>query len=134
MRFIDTNVAAHLLLAGPLASSARALYAKHPEWHTEPLLFVELTNVLTTAVRTKGTTHKKAIAALDEAHRLFDGALHAVDDQAALATAIEFQTSGYDARFLAAAIAFGVRLVTEDAKLRSKAPASTWSIAEALAA
>ena len=70
--------------------------------------------------------------ALDQAHQLFDGALHAVDDQTALAAAIKFQISGYDARFLAAAIALGARLVTEDAKLRAKAPELTWSIAEAL--
>lgn len=133
MKLVDTNVAAHLLMSGPQVADARALYVQDCEWHTEPLLFVELTNVLATAVRTRNTTEAKALIALDEAHRLFDGALHAPDDQTVLATAIRFQISGYDARFLAAAIALGARLVTEDAKLRAKAPDLTWSIAQALA-
>ena len=75
----------------PLVANARELYERDPEWHTEPLLFVESTNVLATV-------------------------------------------SCYDARFITAATALGCRLVTEDAKLRAKAPALTWSIAEALAA
>lgn len=133
MKLVDTNVAAHLLLSGPHAANARALYDQDPDWHTEPLLFVELTNVLATAVRTRNTTEAKAMVALSEAHQLFDGALHALDDQGVLSTAIKFQISGYDARFLAAAIALGARLVTEDAKLRAKAPELTWSIVEALA-
>ena len=133
MKLVDTNVAAHLLMSGPQVGNARALYDRDPEWHTELLLFVELTNVLATAVRARNTTHAKAMIALDEAHQLFDGALHAIDDQTVLSTAIKFQISGYDARFLAAAIALGARLVTEDAKLRAKAPEMTWSMVEALA-
>lgn len=134
MKLVDTNVAVHLLLSGPLVANARALYERDPEWHTEPLLFVELTNVLATATRATNTTRAKAMLALDEAHQLFDGALHAIDDQTAFATAIRFRVSCYGARFIAAATALGCRLVTEDAKLRAKAPALTWSIAEALAA
>ena len=120
-------------MSGPQVESARALYEFDPDWHTEPLLFVELTNVLATAVRTKNTTQAKAAVALDEAHQLFDGALHAVDDQTVLSTAIKFHVSGYDARFLAVAIALGARLVTEDSRLRAKAPRLTWSMVEALA-
>jgi predicted nucleic acid-binding protein len=41
--------------------------------------------------------------------------------------------TAYDARFLALAHRLGTRLVTEDAKLRSAAPALTLSLAEALA-
>jgi predicted nucleic acid-binding protein len=41
--------------------------------------------------------------------------------------------TAYDARFLALAHRLGIRLVTQDAKLRSAAPALTQSLAEALA-
>jgi predicted nucleic acid-binding protein len=41
--------------------------------------------------------------------------------------------SAYDARFLALADQLGLRLVTEDVRLRAAAPALTQSLAEALA-
>ena len=133
MVLVDTNVAAHLLLAGPSGVAARSLYEKDPDWRSEPLLFFELTNVLTTAIRTGGVSRAKAMEALDKAHQIFDDALHPVSDRDALDAAAQFRISGYDARFIAAAAALGSHLVTEDARLRKAAPALTCSLAEALA-
>lgn len=109
-----------------------ALYVRDPDWHTEPLLFVELTNVLATAMRVAGLPLATARAALDRARRLIDDGLHPTDDADVLAVAREHGVSGYDARFLCLAIRMGLPLVTEDAALRKKAPALTRSLADAL--
>ena len=129
---VDTNVVAHLLLAGEPGVAARALYEMDPDWRSEPLLFFELTNVLATSMRSGGASRAKAVEALDKAHQIFDQALHAVGDRDALDVAAQYRISGYDARFIAAAAALGTRLVTEDARLRKAAPALTCSLAEAL--
>ena len=49
-------------------------------------------------------------------------------------TALAHGVSAYDARFLVAARELGVKLVTEDEKLRRAAPELTQSLEEALAA
>ena len=131
MVLVDTNVVAHLLLAGEPGVAARALYEMDPDWRSEPLLFFELTNVLATSMRSGGASRAKAVEALDKAHQIFDQALHAVGDRDALDVAAQYRISGYDARFIAAAAALGTRLVTEDARLRKAAPALTCSLAEA---
>ena len=132
MVLVDTNVVAHLLLAGEPGVAARALYEMDPDWRSEPLLFFELTNVLATSMRSGGASRAKAVEALDKAHQIFDQALHAVGDRDALDVEAQYRISGYDARFIAAAAALGTRLVTEDARLRKAAPALTCSLAEAL--
>ncbi len=133
MVLVDTNVVAHLLLAGEPGVAARVLYETDPDWRSEPLLFHELTNVLATSVRTGGASRAKAVEALDKAHQIFDHALLPISDRDALDVAAQYRISGYDARFIAAATALGTRLVTEDARLRKAAPALTCSLAEALA-
>ena len=40
MVLVDTNVVAHLLLAGGPGVAARALYEADPDWRSEPLLFL----------------------------------------------------------------------------------------------
>ncbi len=50
----------------------------------------------------------------------------------ALDLAADLSISAYDARFLVAARMEGVKLVTEDAKLRAAAPKLTRSLADAL--
>ncbi len=133
MVLVDTSVVGNLLLDGPLAASARALYAADADWHTEPLLFAELTNVIATAARVRGLPVDRAQAALAKAHEMLDAGIHPMADADVLALAMRLRVSGYDARFLCAAVALGVPLVTEDKRLRDKAPAITRSIAEALA-
>jgi predicted nucleic acid-binding protein len=57
-----------------------------------------------------------------------------VSHQAALAAALDYRVTPYDARFLVLAQRLESRLITEDAKLRAAAPKLTQSLAEALAA
>lgn len=134
MVLVDTNIVAQLLLDGPLVAPIRSLYATHPDWHTEPLLFAELTNVFTTAMRVQALPLARAQQAMATAHALLDGGLCPTDDADVLAVAAKFACSGYDARFLCAAMLLKTRLVTEDAALRRKAPELTCSLAQALAA
>ena len=50
----------------------------------------------------------------------------------ALATAAHYRISAYDAHYLVVARNLGVKLVTEDARLRKSAPELTQSLAEAV--
>jgi predicted nucleic acid-binding protein len=55
-----------------------------------------------------------------------------VQHERVLEAAIQFGTSAYDARFIALAMQMKIKLVTEDARLRSAVPAWTNSISEVL--
>ena len=133
MLLVDTNIVGNLLLAGPQGPAARALYARDPDWTSEPLLFVELTNVLVTGLRQKRLSTAQAESALARAHEMLDGYLHLTPDRQVLAVAARYGISGYDARFICVALEIGSPLVTEDAGLRRKVPEATRSIAEARA-
>ncbi len=133
MQVVDTNVVVNLLMQGPFSESARALHARDQEWQSEPLLLIELTNVLATVVRRLAYTITDAAVILDHAHRLMTPGLRRVADDDVLHAAAHFGVTGYDARFLVVARAMGTRLVTEDAELRRAAPELTCSLAEALA-
>ena len=132
MVLVDTSVVGNLLLDGPVAAAARALYALDADWHSEPLLLAELTNVIATAARVRGLPPERAQSLLVKAHEILDAGLHPMIDRDVLAVAMRLRVTGYDARFLCAATALGVPLVTEDAGLRKKAPTLTCAIAEAL--
>jgi predicted nucleic acid-binding protein len=134
VQIVDTNIVAYLLLDGPAAPAARQLYALDPDWHSEPLLLHELTNVLATAVRTQGVSEAAAQNALALGRKVLQDSLHPVPDAEVLALACELSITGYDARFLWLAQVRGTHLVTEDARLRRAAPQLTQSLAEALAA
>ena len=134
MLLVDTNVVGNLLLDGAQGPSARALYAKDANWISEPLLFLELTNVLATALRQKRLSSTQAESALARAHEILDGYVHLTSDSQVLAVAARYGISGYDARFVCVALEIGSPLVTEDAGLRLKVPGATCSVAQALAA
>ena len=133
MQVVDTNIVVNLLIAGPFSDSARALYTRDKAWQSEPLLMIEFTNVLATAVRQLACTRSDAAVLLDTAQRIMSPGLRRVTDHDVLHAATHFGVTGYDARFLVLARALGTRLVTEDAKLRRAAPNLTRSLADALA-
>ena len=132
MQVVDTNIVVNLLMEGPFSESARALYARDQEWQSEPLLLIELTNVLATVVRKLAYTLPDATTILNNAQRIIAPGLRRVADHDVLHAAAHFGVTGYDARFLVVARAIGTRLVTEDAKLRRAAPDLTCSLADAL--
>lgn len=134
MLLIDTNVVAYLLIDGDHTAAAQELRARDPDWRSEASLLVEFINVLASSIATKRMTVDLAENFLANAAALFDGKLDRVPHDSALAIAVRYRVSAYNARFLALADQLGSRLVTEDGKLRAAAPALTQSLTEALAA
>lgn len=133
MLVVDTNVVASLLLNGPFSEQARALYAADPDWRSEAFLMTELANVLASQVKLRDMPLPDALNLLSRADALMADGLVEIPHGAALTLATRLGVSAYDARHLVVAQRLQTRLVTEDAKLRSKAPDLTGSLAEALA-
>lgn len=132
MVVVDTNVLAYLLIDGDRTVQAQALYARDPDWRSESFLLVEFSNMLATYVRGGRLDPDGASGLLAIAERTLTGTIN-LPHLRALALAMEFGVSAYDARFLAAARGLGAKLVTEDAKLRRAAPALTQTLADAAA-
>jgi predicted nucleic acid-binding protein len=131
---VDTNVVAYLLIEGDHTAAAQRLRQRDSDWRSEAFVMVEFTNVLAASVAAKRMSLTLAQRFLLDAHSLFDGKLARLPHGPILATAAQYRVSAYDARFLTLAQHVGLRLVTEDAKLRLAAPALTQSLAEAVAA
>ena len=129
---VDCNVIAHLLLDGEQTPRARALLERDADWHSDTLLMVELTNVLATAMRVRGLAMNDATIVLTQAHGVVAPGLHMADHHEVLATAARYRVSAYDARYLVVARNLGLRLVTEDVRLRKAAPKLTQSLADAV--
>ena len=132
MIVVDCNVLVHLLLEGEQTPRARALLDHDADWHSEALILVELTNVLATATRVRKLALKDATIVLTQAEGVVASALHTASHFDALATAAHYRISAYDANYLVVARHLGVKLVTEDARLRRSAPELTQSLAEAV--
>ena len=133
MLLVDTNIIAPLYVRSARSPAAAELFTHDPVWRTEPLALIELSNVLITYERERYITAATARDCLNRAAAFLQPYLFRVSHQAALDAALRYGTTAYDARFLALAQQLGLRLVTEDAKLRAAAPALTQSLAEALA-
>ena|SRR2546422_10035477 len=133
MLLVDTNVVAYLLIAGDYTAAAQELRARDPDWRSEAFLLIEFTNVLASSIARKRMTLSLAEDLLAKAVALFDGKLARIPHASVLTIAARYRVSAYDARFLALADQLGRRLVTEDTRLRTAAPAFTQSLAEALA-
>ncbi|OGA09634.1 MAG: hypothetical protein A3D95_14720 [Betaproteobacteria bacterium RIFCSPHIGHO2_12_FULL_69_13] len=133
MVVVDTNVLAYLLIEGDRTAAAQALYARDADWRSESFLLVEFSNMLATYVRNGRLDAEAATALLAAADRTLTGTV-SLPHPRALEVALELGVSAYDARFLAVARGLGVKLVTEDAKLRAAAPALTQSLTDAIAA
>ncbi|MER3546111.1 MAG: hypothetical protein C4338_00380 [Rhodanobacteraceae bacterium] len=95
-------------------------------------MLVEFSNVMSTYVRARLATQAQVLKCLAEAEALFAPRLQLVAHREALTAALSFGTSTYDTRFLALAKELGLKLVTEDVKLRRAAPRLTRSLAQAL--
>jgi predicted nucleic acid-binding protein len=133
MFLVDTNIVAYLLIDGDFTEATRHLRKSDPDWRSEAFLMIEFTNVLTASIASQRMTLQLAEDFLSKANALLEGKLTHIAHESALQMAVRFRVSVYDARFLALAEQLGRRLVTEDAKLRSAAPALTQSLNEALA-
>ena len=134
MVLIDTNIAVSLWIENDWTLAARRLLEQDTDWRTEAFTLIELSNVLATYVRTGLASESEALVRLDEAETFLRPGTMLVSNRQALIAAMTYKVSAYDARFLVAARELGVKLVTEDARLRRAAPDLTQSLVEALAA
>ena len=134
MVLVDTNVIAPLYVRSARTEAVEELFARDAVWRTEPLALIELSNVLITYERSRYITAATARDCLNRAAAFLQPQLFRVSHQAALEAALDYRVTACDARFLALADQLGIRLITEDARLRAAAPALTQSLAEALAA
>lgn len=130
MIVIDCNVLAHLLIDGEETPRSRALLEQDADWHSDALVLVELSNLLATAMRTRGLSPRRASIVLTQAQGVIEPGLHTASLHEALDVAAQYRVSAYDSRYLVVARDLGVRLVTEDAKLRAAAPKLTQSLVD----
>ena len=133
MVLVDTNIIAPLYVRSARTEAVEELFARDAVWRTEPLALIELSNVLVTYERARYITAATARDCLNHAAAFLQPHLFRVSHQAALEAALDYRVTACDARFLALADQLGIRLITEDARLRAAAPALTQSLAEALA-
>src|SRR5437764_12111466 len=133
MLLVDTNIIAPLYVRSAGSQAVAKLFARDAVWRTEPLALIELSNVLIAYERARYITAATARDCLNRAAAFLQPHFFRVTHQAALEAALDYRVTAYDARFLALADQLGSRLVTEDTRLRTAAPALTQSLAEALA-
>ena len=133
MLLVDTNIIAPLFVQSACSDAVKELCERDGIWRTEPLALIEFSNVLATYQRARYITEAAAQDCLVRAEAFLGPHFFSVTHEAALELALRHGTTTYDARFLALADQLGSRLVTEDVKLRTAAPALTQSLAEALA-
>jgi predicted nucleic acid-binding protein len=135
MVLVDTNIVFALLVRStPWFEAAREMYERDSDWRTESHGLVELTNVLSRYVRAKLLKPADALAVQSLAESRLGPRVVSVGHGDALSMALARKISAYDARFLCAAQLLGLRLITEDVKLRKTAPDLTCSLADALTA
>ena len=128
---VDTNILAYLLIEGDRTACAQKLFERDSDWCSEAFVMVEFSNILATYVRTKALTQAQGTRLLTEAQALVS-TLHNMTNAQALETAMQYEISAYDARFISLARHLKLKLVTEDAKLRTAVPSWTLSLTDAL--
>ena len=134
MVLVDTNIFVALMIQNiPWHGQAAELFNRELDWRSEAHALVELSNVLLRLVRVKEIGEAEAMLKLREAQSQFSEGLLYLPHTEALSIALHHQCSAYDARFLGAARELGVKLTTEDTRLRKAAPELTQSLTEALA-
>jgi len=118
----DANIVAYLFIEGDQTALAQAVLRSDPEWRLPPLWRHEVLNVLATFVRTGGASLEDAQPKWDEAVLRFSDFEKDVDPLQALALAVRYGISAYDAQYVALAEELDVQLVTQDGPLRSACP------------
>jgi len=134
MLLVDTNLMVPLFVPSQISGKCIDLFRRDGDWHLPDWWLIEFANVMRTLHRADRIDDTEAEKALAAATRLFPPEnTHPVDLVATLRLACERNISAYDARFIALARSFRLKLVTEDTRLRKACPGDTLSLDEALA-
>ena len=127
----DTNLIAYLLMPGPRADAAKAVYDHDHEWVAPRLWRSEFRSVLVQHLRHSGLARALADEAWATASALITE--REPPPEAVLDTALAGPLSAYDAEFAALAMQLGVSLVTDDKRLRAAVPTIAVSLDEFVA-
>ena len=114
MIVVDTNVIASATLRGPLREAAEAALLKDRAWAAPRLWRHEMRSVLRQQMRSAGMSRADAVKAFDRAASLLGRREHDVNTAEVLDLAARSGCTTYDCEFVAAALAFDIRLVTND--------------------
>jgi predicted nucleic acid-binding protein len=125
MIVVDTNVIAYLYLPGKHTAAAEKLLQREPEWAAPLLWRSELRNILALYMRQGLIEFERAYEIQREAEALLADSEYDLDSLDVLMLARDSGCTAYDCEFVALAVRLGVKLVTQDAKLRKAFPAHT---------
>lgn len=118
MIVVDANIVIYLVYETSLSPSARQAYQADPDWIVPELWEAEVLNGLMNELRAGHIRLEDAVQAAANAASLMAGKVHRCDRTAVLRTADEAQLTAYDAYYVVLARTLGVKLVTEDGKIR----------------
>ena len=122
----DTNLVVYAALAGDRTAAAARVRARDADWVAPPLWCSEFRNALVQNVRHGRLTADQAAATWTTARDLVRNV--DVDPLAVLDAAFAHTLSGYDAEFVALALALGVPLVTDDKGVLKACPGTAVSL------
>lgn len=122
MIVVDTNVIAYLLIRGERSGAIDRLQERDADWVAPRLWLDEFVNVLCTYERSGGIESAQAVALLDDALALMDGASYEVAPERVLAVARRTGCSGYDSQYIALAEDLGLKFYTCDQRILQKCP------------
>jgi predicted nucleic acid-binding protein len=129
MIVVDSNIVAYLYLPGEFTARAEKLLEREPDWAVPLLWRSELRNILALYMRKRLLDFDAAYRIQREAEALLADREYDVDSFEVLALARDSGCSAYDCEFISLARQLGVKLVTEDAKLRQAFPKQTAKLA-----
>jgi len=128
MIVVDTNIISYLLLPTSFTDSVESLYKSDPAWLAPRLWKSEFRNVLALYLRKNIITLEKALSLQEVAESIMAKNEYDVSSSQILALVNESNCSAYDCEFVALAHHFNVRLVTQDKKILSQFPESTFTL------
>ncbi len=125
MIVVDTNVLAYLLLPGERTEQAERVFRRDPEWAAPRLWRSEFRNVLAVYMRRGLLALDQALQLMDTAESLIQGREYEISSVRGLSLIAGTQCAAYDGEFVARAQDLGLSVVTSDARLLTKFPATT---------
>ena len=118
MIVVDANVVIYLVFETSFSLLARQVFEADPDWAVPELWEAEVMNGLMNELRAGHVGLKNAIDAAENAASLMAGNVHRCDRATVLRTAHEARLTAYDAYYVALARSLGVKLVTEDGRIK----------------
>jgi len=115
---VDANIVIYLVYETSFSPLARQVYRTDPDWVVPELWEAEILNGLMNELRAGHTRLQDAIQTAANAASLMAGKVHRCDRAAVLRTAHEARLTAYDAYYVTLARTLGVKLVTEDGKIK----------------